>query len=45
MRNHGVEFNPDLVQQWGQVHEYSGLPHTLVSFQGVSSSTQHPMSE
>jgi hypothetical protein len=21
MRNHGVEFYPDLVQQWGHVHQ------------------------
>jgi hypothetical protein len=34
MRNHGVEFYPDLVQQWGHVHPTRTLSQKLVSFQG-----------
>ena len=39
MRNHGVEFYPDLVQQWGQVQICQTLCQILVSFLGVTSST------
>jgi hypothetical protein len=42
MRKHGVEFNPDLVQQWGHVHSTNSLSQNLDSFQGVRSNPLCP---
>jgi hypothetical protein len=34
MRNHGVEFYPDLVQQWGQVQPPSSLGPEWYRYRG-----------
>jgi hypothetical protein len=37
MRNHGVEFHPEIVQQRGHVQSNISLRQILVAFQGVRS--------